>query len=315
MINKNVISKLEGMPIAVIPLSIGACTLSNVYSGLGFSLIKHITMWISTIVLISYLIKIFVHFEVVKNECKQVVPASLYPGITMLTMLLSSYILPYNNFIGKVLWYIAIIIHIIIILFFTFHHVLKGVNKDTFVPTWFVTYNGILVSVVVGENMGSPILQQALTYYGIVAFILIIPFMIYRLTKHPIHDNFIQSKAIILGPISLCIVSYINSVPNLNVYVLDTLYISLLISLVYILIKLPHFFSFDFHPGFAALTFPMAIGIVASTKMAGFLSEHGYEKISNLVVQIEGIQIYITTAIVIFIVINFVKKFIRSISD
>ena len=42
---KNFKNKLKNMPIAIVPTMVGAATLSNVYQGLGFTWIKHVTMW------------------------------------------------------------------------------------------------------------------------------------------------------------------------------------------------------------------------------------------------------------------------------
>ena len=41
---KNFKNKLRNMPIAIVPTMVGAATLSNVYQGLGFTWIKHITI-------------------------------------------------------------------------------------------------------------------------------------------------------------------------------------------------------------------------------------------------------------------------------
>lgn len=79
-----------------------------------------------------------------------------------------------------------------------------------------------------------------------------------------------------------------------------------------IIYKMPGFFSFEFNPGFAGLTFPMAIGIVASTKMAGLLTAQGYEFLGNIAKQISGIQIYMTTAIISFVLYNFARILVRS---
>ena len=50
----------------------------------------------------------------------------------------------------------------------------------------------------------------------------------------------------------------------------------------------------------------MAIGIVASNKMAGFLTAQGKEGIAAMVTQLAGIQTYITTFIIGYVLINFV---------
>ena len=67
-----------------------------------------------------------------------------------------------------------------------------------------------------------------------------------------------------------------------------------------------------FNPGFAGLTFPMAIGIVASTKMSAFLIAQGNESFGSIVKEISGIQIYITTAIIGFVLYNFARMLVRS---
>ena len=74
---------------------------------------------------------------------------------------------------------------------------------------------------------------------------------------------------------------------------------------------LPRFFSFPFSPGFAGMTFPMAIGIVATNKMTGYLKGAGQESLAELTGQLSGIQIYLTTMIVGFVVLNFLIMALR----
>ncbi len=51
----------------------------------------------------------------------------------------------------------------------------------------------------------------------------------------------------------------------------------------------------------------MAIGTVATQKMIFYLNNTGYENIANIFKQLEGIQIYITTAIIGFVLFNFIR--------
>ena len=50
--------RLERMPVPVLPTFVGALTLSNVLSGMGYTWIRHGTMWAATIILLLYIIKI-----------------------------------------------------------------------------------------------------------------------------------------------------------------------------------------------------------------------------------------------------------------
>ena len=195
--NNTLFKKTENIPVPLLPTMVGAATLSNIYSSLGYSFIRHITMWVATAILLVYLVKILAFTDTCKKEYSNTVPASLYAGFTMITMILGSYYFEYNNFLGKSLWVIGLALHAIHILIFTYRNVIKGVNKDTFVPSWFVTYNGIMVSVVVGASMKEPLINKIVLYYGILVLVLIMPFMIIRLIKLPLKDAFYHTQAIL----------------------------------------------------------------------------------------------------------------------
>lgn len=286
---------------------LGAFTLSNVYNGLGFSFIRHLTVFFSILVVLIYLLKIIKHPSVVREEYQNPVLSSLSPGICMVSMAIGSYVFEYNQTVGKTIWAIAIMFHIIHIICFTYLHLIKSRDINTFLPTWFVTYNGLMVSSVVGANMGADKFLTFVVYYGICIYFIILPFMLWRLIKFEIKDTMQHGTAILLGPCSLSIVSYINIIKNPNTVLIWILYICVLASLTYILIRLPKFFSYAFTPAFAGLTFPMAIGTVATQKMTGYLNSIGSVTMANIFKQLEGIQIYLTTAIIAFVLFNFVR--------
>ncbi len=296
--------RLKKMPVPLLPTMVGACTLSNVYLVQGFPLVRHITMISALAIWLIYLIRFFIIFETCKTEYKTTVPSSLYAGFTMLMMILGSYIFDFNPVIGKIFWSLGLGLHALHIIIFTYRNIITNFNIDTFVPSYFVTYNGIMVSVVVGGVMKEPTIGKLVTYYGIGIFTLIIPFMIHRLIKHELKDVFYHTQAIVLAPSSLCTVSYLNSVKDPNIYLLGYLYICVLLALVFIIYKLPKFFSFGFSPAFASLTFPMAIGIVATTKMSGYLKTIGYSDLAMFLTQLSGIQLYLTSGIVFYVLLN-----------
>ena len=49
--------RLENMPVPLLPTFVGALTLSNVYSGMGYTWIRHLTMWAATIIILLYVKK------------------------------------------------------------------------------------------------------------------------------------------------------------------------------------------------------------------------------------------------------------------
>lgn len=305
------IERLERLPVPVLPTMVGALTLSNVFSGMGYAWIRHLTMWAATLVLLVYIVKIVCYPKVCVNEYKTVVPSSLYAGFTMCMMILGSYYFDFVPALGKGLWAAAIVIHAAHILIFTYRNVIAQRDVNTFVPSWFVTYNGIMVSCVVGGAMNAAGVLKYIVYYGIAVYLVIIPIMIWRLLKVEVKAPVYHTQAVVLAPCSLCVVSVLNVLENPAPALVYFLYACVLASLLFIVVKLPKFFSFPFAPGYAGLTFPMCIGIVATNKMAGFVTAQGNEALGGMLTQLGGIQIYLTTFIVGYVLLNFIMMALR----
>lgn len=307
----NFIERSERMPVGVLATALGAATLSNVYALFGFSMLRHIFMWMGAFVFLLGTIKFTVHRKVFFKEYGNTILASLYGTYSMLAMILGSYVLPYNNVLGRGLWSFGITVHVMLILIFTYINVIKKFDVNKFAPSWFVTYNGIMVSIVVGGAIDAPLVKKIILYYGIGVFFIIIPFMVRRLIVKPLPDAIYHTKAVLLAPSSLCVICYLSIVKVPNPYMISLLYGIVFATLLLLLTKIPKFFSFEFHPGFAGTTFPMAIGTVASFKMADFLGMVGLIDLSNIIRNVAGIQMFITTGIIIFVYFNFLRKAAR----
>ncbi len=306
------LKRLEKMPVPILATMVGAVTLANFMNGLGYNWIREITTWAAILVWIFYVVKIVLYPAVCKKEYDLAIPRSLYAAFTMIMMLVSAYLFDYAPGFAKILWFAAIIIHACHILYFTYLTVIKNFKWENMMPSWFVTYNGIMVSVVIGGVMKEPVITKIITYYGIAIYFILLPFMIYRLLKKPIADGVYHTQAVLLAPCSLCLVSYLNTAgENPNQMIVYLLYFCVLASFLFIVIKLPKFFSFKFYPGFAGLTFPMAIGTVAGSKMAAYLTGIGNESFAKIATQIDGIQFYLTVMIIGYVLVKFVAMLLK----
>ena len=103
--------RLERMPVPVLPTFVGALTLGNVYSGMGYPVVRHITMWTATVILLLYIVKLIRYPAVCAKEYGNVVPCSLYAGFTMVTMILGSYYFDYIPALGKGMLCVALAAH------------------------------------------------------------------------------------------------------------------------------------------------------------------------------------------------------------
>ena len=304
--------RLKRMPVPILPTFVGTLTLSNVYGSMGYTWFRYLVMAAAMIIIICYIARIVVYPGVCLAEYKQTVPSSLYAGFTMCLMILGSFFYEKGLGFGKWIWLFAIIIHAVHICIFTFNNVIKKRDINTTVPSWFVTYNGIMVSCVTGGAMNMKPMLQVITIYGIIIYLILISVMIVRLVRVPVKPAVYHTMPVVLAPCSLCVVSLINTFDSPRAALLYFLYFCVLASLLFIIIKLPDFFSFDFVPGFAGLTFPMAIGIVATSKMAGYLTGSGRESVAAALTQLSGFQIFLTSMLVGYVLLNFLRMLLKT---
>ena len=309
---RNLIKKCEHLPVGAIATAVGLATLSNVYHAQGFVSVRYVTMILMMFIWIGAFIKLTIYHEAFWADYSKVVPSTLYATFTMLTMILGNFILGFSEGLGKAMWFSGLALHILHLIIFSYRNILKGINRETFVPSWFVSFAGILVAVVVGAPKEMPWLLTGLMYYAFLMYVILFPAMIYRMVKYPIPPQFAMTRIILIAPASLVFVGYLNAFPNVNIPFSIVLYTIVFVILMYAAIKIPGFLAKPFNPGHAALTFPTAIGLVATMRMSGFLSANGFYTASTWLGHFFGIQLWLTTAIILYVGFGFLKMFADS---
>ncbi len=304
-------SRLERLPVPAIAAFLSFLTMGNVYGGLGYVWFRYLIMAAGTVFIVCYLLKIIMFSSVCWKEYGETIPMSLYAALTMCLMILGAFYYEKGLGYGKIIWFIAVAVHACHILFFTWRNVISNRNIITTMPSWFVTYNGIMVSCVCGSAMDAGPILRVITVYGVIIYLILLPVMIWRLLNVEIKAAAYHTMAVLLAPCSLCVVSLINVFKTPPMGITVFLYICELGSLLFILFKLPDFFSFAFYPGYAGLTFPMAIGVVGSQKMASYLTEMGYEGMGYAAAQLSGLQIFVTSMLVGYVLLMFARMALR----
>ena len=307
--------RLEKIPVPVIATFLSFLTMGNVYGGLGFTWLRYLIMACGTVFMICYILKIILYFGTCRKEYDQTIPSSLYAAFCMVLMVLGSFYYEMGWGIGRIIWFAAVVLHGVHIVVFTIKHAFGKVflKKDfiNMMPSWFVTYNGWMVACVTGGKMNAGSILKIITIYGCIIYLVLLPLMLWRLMKVEIKSAAYHTMAVLVAPCSLCVVSLINVYGTPNRFLLTLMYICVMASLAFVLFKLPDFFSFRFYPGFAGLTFPMAIGVVASQKMAGYLGGQGSEALANAATQLSGLQIFVTSMLVGYVMLMFLRMLLK----
>lgn len=303
-----IIKHNRNLPVGLAGTGLGLCTLSNAYNAVGFSWVRTLVMLIGMVIWFVAMNKIIFHFDKVKEEyLENTVTATLYATIVMLTMVLSSFIVQFIPFLGKGLWLAGIIAQSTLIVMLFGLHIFKQRNLDVILPSWYVTLLGLLVSTAIGTEMGFPGLQKIIVIYGFLMYFGTIGFVVYRLIKKDLPQPARYTKTILLAPISLLIVGYINVIETKSQTLVTILMIILAITMIYVLSQTKKFMAGGWTPGYAALTFPHAIAIIATLKLSGFYTDLN-PTLSAGLHQIAGIQIFFTTAVILFTLYSFVIR-------
>jgi len=312
-VKKGIIQRCALLPVNVIATAVGFATLSNMWEvAVGFPSVRVVTMGIMSLVWLAAIIKMTVHYKTFKADYTLLVPSSLYATFSMLTMLLGAFIFEYIQVAGQVVWLAGVTLHALHVCIFTYRFVLKGIVLDTFVPTWFVTYMGLMVVITSGMPLGfAPILQVAMIY-GYVVYPVIFVSMLVRIIKRPLPETIKPTGAIFLAPSSMFFISYLNMTPQPIDAVVVGVYIIIFITIIRVATLIPSYLRVPFGPGLAALTFPTAIALVSTFRMVGYLNYTGREAAANLLNHFFGIQLYLTTAIIAYVGYKFLFLFLDS---
>jgi len=269
---KTIVNKLQNLPVAVSGLALGTAGLGNVLgSELHYSL-RYICATIALLILTLVLIKKFSHPKTLWAEISHPVAGSFIPAFDMALMVIASIISHHSLIIGQILWYGAIVLHLIFAISFIYHRY-RNFDLNHMLPSWFVPPVGIIVACVTGQPMRAEWLTHAIFYAGFSFYITLLPVMMYRLIfGDRIQDAQLPSFAIMGAPASLCLAGYLTAFPEPNEIIVGVLLaLSLMMtSLVIIsMIRINHY-RIRFMPIYASFTFPLAIGATALVKYAHF---------------------------------------------
>lgn len=213
------------------------------------------------------------HFDTLMADLKHPVLGSIVPTFAMCLMVLSAALGLCCPMTGAVLWCVAIAIHFFALSVFTFHR-LKEPHLTAMVPSWFIPPVGLVVADVSFPGIAELLpLAQIILFVGIVSYAILLPLMLYRLIFRPeVPQGAKPTIAIMAAPASLTLAGYLTIVEEPNLLLCAILLGIAVFMTVGIYFAFWSLLRLQFSPGYAAFTFPMAIGATALYKSAAAIS-------------------------------------------
>ena len=115
-----------------------------------------------------------------------------------------------NRYAGAALWGIGLLLHILLILYFTGTFVLHFRLEQVY-TTWFLVYVGITAAAATGSVFGMQRIGRVLVYWGLACTAVLMVLITVRYVRIPVEKHYRPMTAIYAAPVSLCLVGYIQS--------------------------------------------------------------------------------------------------------
>ena len=296
---KNTIKKV---PIPLCGVMLGVAALGNLLQSYSKS-IRYGCGIIAGFLLILILLKLILFPGTVKEDLGNPVMASVAATFPMALMILSTYVKPLIRQAAFYIWSFSIILHIILILYFTIKFIRKLQMPKVF-ASYYIVYVGIAVAAVTAPAYGQTGIGSASFWFGFVSLILLLVLVTVRYVKYKdIPDMSKPLICIYAAPASLCVAGYIQSVTPKSYGLLMGMFIVATILYVFALLKAIEYLKLPFYPSYASFTFPFVISAIASKQTMSCLANIGHPmpEIQYLVL----IETVIATLFVIYTLVRF----------
>lgn len=297
---------IEKIPIPICGLILAFLSLGNLLND-THPLLKVACGIIGIALLILILSKLVLYPEKIKEDFKNPIIASNSGTFSMSLMILSTYISPFMPSIAYGIWILGVALHILLIVYFTHHFIIRNLNISTVYPSYWIVFVGITMGAITAHAHNLDEIGFIFFLVGFIGMIFTFPLVIYRYINYKDIPN--ANKPLICiftAVLSILIVGYLNSYNDISIEFLMIMYIFACIFYIFALTKLIEYRNLEFYPSFAAFTFPFVISGLATK---GVISKIGSNIILNSVLSIETV---IATAIVLYVLIRYMKFLSRN---
>ncbi|WP_368251764.1 TDT family transporter [Enterococcus sp. 2201sp1_2201st1_B8_2201SCRN_220225] len=296
---------LKAVPIPMCGLILGLASLGNLMKAFQFTAVGNAMGIVAGCLMILILARLFFLPLHSLSDLKNPIVASVAPTFTMALMVLCTYltITPGLTAIATIIWFVAVVVHYLLVFYFTYNFVIKPqVGISHVFPSWFIVFVGMGVVAVTSPSFSLAV-GQLNFWIALVFYVLLLPIIIYRVFVHKqMPEATLPLMTIVAAPGSLCLTGYLKSFTEPNA----TLAIALLLVsqiLYYVMLSKITRLRLNFYPSFAAFTFPLVISAIAITTFNQVFAPVG--TIGILLSLLSIFETIVATAAVFFVLAHY----------
>lgn len=262
---------IQKVPVPLCGVMLGFAALGNLLQSYGEG-IRYACGIVAAFLLILVLLKLILFPGMVKEDLQNPIMASVAATFPMALMLLSTYVKPFIGMFAKYIWVFAIILHLVLIIYFTMKFIVKLQMPKVF-ASYFIVYVGIVVAAVTAPAYEALSIGTAAFWFGFVTLLVLLLLVTIRYVKFKqIPEPAQPLFCIYAAPTSLCVAGYVQSVtPKSKEFLLAMLALATVLYVI-ALIKAIGYLKLKFYPSFAAFTFPFVISAIATKQTMACLA-------------------------------------------
>lgn len=254
---------IKRVPIPICGVMLGAAALGNLLQSYSEG-IRYVCGVFAAFLLVLVLLKLILFPKAVAEDMQNPIMASVSATFPMALMLLTTYVKPFIGQAAYYIWFLAIILHVILIIYFTVKFIVKLQMPKVF-ASYFIVYVGIAVAAVSAPVHEKTEVGSITFWFGFVCLLLLLVLVSYRYIKFKDIPN--PAKPLICiyaAPASLCVVGYVQSVTPKSFGFLMVMFVLACVLYIFALVKAAEYLKLPFFPSYAAFTFPFVISAIAA---------------------------------------------------
>ncbi|GAA0086481.1 TDT family transporter [Clostridium sp. CTA-7] len=294
---------IKKIPLPISGVMLGFAALGNLLQSYSES-IRLVCGIISLILGLLLICKIVIYPSMIKEDMKNPIMAGVSATFPMAIMLLSTYIKPFIGPKAIYIWYLGILLHLTLIVYFSIEFILKFNIKKVF-TTYFIVYVGLAAASVSAPAFEKTNIGTLAFWFAFILCMILLVVVTYRYAKYKeIPDPAKPLFCIYTAPVSLCLAGYIQSVQTKSLLMITFLSILSFIIYIIVLFKLPKYLKMPFFPSYSAFTFPFVISGIGMKMNMTYLTKIGYNM--EFLKYVVLLQTIIATVLVIYTLFRFI---------
>ena len=266
---------IKKTPVALCGLMLGVASLGNLLK--SFSEGIYMACGIAAgMLMLLFVLRCILFPQKLSDDMKSPVMASIAGTFSMALMQLTVYAQPWLGSASMYIWFLAIVLHIALIVYFTWKFFFKLQMTNVY-ASYFIVYVGIVVASITAPAYEKNWIGKGAFWFGLCTFAVLLVLVTARYVKHKeVSDSAKPFICIYAAPMSLCIAGYIQSFKPVSYNFLLAMYAVACLLYVFALIKAITYLKLPFYPSDAAFTFPFVISAIASKQLMGSVAALGH---------------------------------------